>query len=102
MKCVICGKRPAREGAYCANCHNKIEAERRRRRQSTPERFITYRGHVVGLYRNGNGALEPRLLKRNPDLLPKKKTLNLNHYIEGFTREQVKRLKACILQLANA
>ena len=102
IKCVICNQRPARDGGYCVNCSAKIAAERGRKRLQEPVKFLTYRGFVVGLYRNGDRTLEARLLKRNPDLLPKKKTLDLNRYVEGFTRERIKAFKACILKLANA
>lgn len=102
MKCIVCERRPARGGAYCVNCSAKIDAEQRCRNANQPERFLTYRGIVVGLYRNGGGKLIPRLLRRNPKWLSKSRTLDLNTYLEGFTREEVKRFKACVLQLANA
>ena len=101
-KCVICEKRPARLKGLCVNCSDRFEAERGRKKADRPVKFFTYRGYVVGLYPNGDRTLRAKLLKRNPDNLPKNKTLDLNRYIEGFTREQVKRFKACILQLANA
>lgn len=72
------------------------------RKGQEPVKFATYQGHVVGFYRQVDGKLIPRLLRRNSDGLPKSKTLDLNHYIEGFTREQVKNLKAAILQLAHS
>jgi hypothetical protein len=100
MKCIICERRPARDGAYCPNCNQKIEAEKRRAEPEKPVKFLTYRGHVVGLYRNGNGRLTPQLLQRSPENLPKSQTLNLNTYIPGFSREQIKKFKACVLQLA--
>lgn len=102
MKCIICNQRPAHKGCYCVNCLAKIAAERKCKQLQKPEKFLTYRGFVVGLYRNGDRTLEARLLKRNPDLLPKKKTLDLNRYVEGFTRERIKAFKACVLKLANA
>lgn len=102
MKCIICLRRPAKGNGYCANCASQIEAEKRRKQADEPVKFLTYRGHVVGLYRNGNGRLTPKLLKRSPENLPKTKTLDLNTYIEGFTREEIKRFKACVLQLAHA
>lgn len=102
MTCVVCDRRPARNGALCANCYQKVEAENSKRKAEEPFKFATYRGHVVGFYRNGRGKLVPRLLRRKPENLPKNKTLDLNRYIEGFTREQVKKLKTAILQLANA
>jgi hypothetical protein len=102
MKCIICERRPAGQDGVCANCASKVGAENRRRKPDEPFRFATYQGHVVGFFPNGNGTLKPRLLNRNPDKLPKSKTLDLNRYIEGFTRERVKGLKACVLKLANA
>jgi len=101
--CAICNHRPkANGGRYCTNCQAKLENEKRRRKAEKPVKFATYRGHVVGFYRNGNGMLTPRLLQRKPEGLPKGKTLDLNHYIEGFSREQVKKLKSTILQLASS
>jgi len=100
MKCIICEQRPARDGAYCWNCNQKIEAEKRRAKPEKPAKFITYRGYVVGLYHK-NDRLIPELLKRDPENLPKSQTLNLDTYIPGFSREQIKKFKACVLQLAK-
>lgn len=102
-KCVICERRPARTAvAYCAICASKLEAETRRKQADEPVKFLTYRGIVVGLYSNGNGKLTPKLLRRSPDNLPKARTLDLNRYCDGFTRDKIKAFKACVLQLANA
>ena len=101
-KCVICERRPANDGAYCTNCLSKIDSERKARAKHAPKYFLTYRGHVVGLYPDGKDKLKGRLLNRDPNRLPKSKTLNLNHYIEGFSREQIKNFKSCVLQLAHA
>jgi hypothetical protein len=78
-----------------------MDSEKRLRRAEKPVKFATYCGHVVGFYRR-SGVLVPKLIRRKPEGLPKGKTLDLNHYIEGFTREQVKNLKAAILQLAGS
>ena len=75
------------------------DKEKRRRVTEKPVKYATYRGHVVGFYRR-DGGLVPRLLRCKPEGLPRGKTLDLNHYIEGFTREQVKNLKSAILQVA--
>jgi hypothetical protein len=40
-------------------------------------------------------------MSTDPQRLPKGITLDLNTYLEGFTREQVKRLKASVLRLAR-
>jgi hypothetical protein len=101
--CAICDHRPkAKGGKYCANCQAKIDKENRRRNGQQPVKFATYQGIVVGFYKNdSSGLLTPRLLRRKPESLPKGKTLDLNHYLPGFTREQVKNLKSTILRLAG-
>jgi hypothetical protein len=100
--CSICNRRPRANGSrYCTNCQAKMDREKRLRTAEKPVKFATYRGHVVGFYRS-DGVLIPRLLRRKPEGLPRGKTLDLNHYIPGFTREQVKNLKAAILQLAGS
>lgn len=101
-KCNVCEARPVRVKGLCHNCAGKIEAEKKRKKAEKPTSFLTYRGHVVGLYRNGGSTLMPKLLNRNPIYLPKSKTLDLNTYLEGFTREKVKSFKSCILKLASA
>jgi len=89
---------------YCVNCASKLDAERHKRatQSDKPVKFLTYRGFVVGLYRNGSGKLTSKLLKSNPANLPKARTLDLNRYCEGYTRDTIKAFKRCILQLANA
>ena len=104
-KCVICGRRPAQTSeGYCLNCTSKLIAQKHKREAQTPVKFLTYRGSVVGLYPDGDGGrtLVGRLLQRNPENLPRSKTLDLNTYLEGFTREQIKKMKAGILQLTKA
>lgn len=102
MTCVVCDKRPAREGAYCNNCASKVNAERNRLKTQQPFRYLTYRDIVVAMHKNGGGTLYPVLLKRNPKYLPKGITLDLNTYLEGYTRQQIKRMKAVCLKLASA
>ena len=101
VKCLICEQRPANghEGR-CVQCHSKIVAMSTRTVQ--PRHFLTYRGDVVGLYANGDKTLKPRLLGRSAKHLPKTKTIDLNRYCDGYSREVIKRFKACVLQLAQA
>ena len=101
-KCLICDKRPQREGSrYCGNCGAKVEADTRRRRPSEPEKFLTFRGNVVGLFPNGDGMLRSRLLSRSPERLPKGKTIDLDHYCPGFDRGQIRKFKAAVLRLTG-
>ena len=98
MTCVVCEYRPAKVGAYCSNCNSKIDADKRKRKAEKPVKYAHYRGNVVGFFRNGRGKLVPKLLRRKPESLPKGLTLNLNTYVEGMTREQVKKIKAAIIE----
>ena len=101
-KCVVCGKRPSPVGEYCHNCKQRIEKDKRERRNDQPVKFLTYRDIVVALYRNGQeGRLRGLVIKRDSRKLPKSRTLDLNTYLKGFTREQVKRLKASVLILSG-
>lgn len=103
MTCIICERGRANGGGRCQTCESKLAAERKAiadRRE--PRHFLTYHGHVVGLFANGKTRLTPRLLGRNPDRLPKGKTIDLNHYCTGFTRETIKAFKRCVLRLAHA
>lgn len=101
-KCLICEQRPAPENSpYCKICGSKVQAEIRRRKDNAPEYFLTYKGHVVGLYRKGDDALTPRLLKRKVEGLPKRNTIDLNKFQAGYTRDQIKKFKRCVLRLAT-
>ena len=102
VRCIICSKRPANGGGYCAPCGNKIESERKSKANQQPVKFLTYKGNVVGLYRNGGDKLTARLLSRAAENLPKSRTIDLNNYCDGFTREMIKKFKKTVLQLANA
>ena len=101
-KCVICEQRPQRKGGYCAHCASRLEAERKAKANGKPKYYLTYRGHVVGLFSNGDGTLKARLLTRSADKLPKRNTIDLNRYCEGYSRQKIKDFKACVLKLANA
>jgi len=114
-KCLICEYRPASQGGYCHNCQQKIASETARRQKARPEKFLHYRGHWVGLYRAGDDLLKPKYLGYAPfgqevkigkttkvvkPKYPMNRTLNLDKYLDGFTREQIKRMKRCVLKLS--
>lgn len=101
-RCLICERRPAKQDGFCPTCASKVDKLRRVNGKAQPKYYLTYKGIVVGLFPDGGGALRAELLKRNPAILPKTKTFDLNRYCQGFTREQIKRFKACCLQLAHA
>lgn len=100
-KCLICETSPRFDGSpYCRECHQGISAAHERRKTTEPVKFLVYQGSVVGLFPNGKTTedgqqqFSPALLKRDPTKLPKGKTLDLDKYLEGYTRQQVKKLKA--------
>lgn len=101
-KCIICKQRPSRTMGRCAICNDRLNIEHKRKNGDKPRYFLTYQGIVVGLYKNGDGKLNPRLLKRSDKYLPKGITLDLNHYCNGYSRELIKKFKATCLQLAYA
>ena len=102
-ECIICGARRVKGVGNCHVCQSKIDAMRRSQKPAQPVKFLTYRGIVVGLYPNGDtGVLQGRLLKRDPDKLPKRKTIDLNKWCAGFTRVTIKEFKAKVLRLAQA
>jgi hypothetical protein len=101
MKCVTCGEKPAVPNlAFCHNCQAKLDAERARLKQK-PEWYVTYEGYTVAIFRI-DGKLTPKLIKRDESKLPKSRTLNLNTYLPGYTREQIKNLKRAVLRMACA
>lgn len=100
-KCVVCGVRPVTVKGLCRVCHDKITAVTNRRIPEKPEKYLTYHGIVVGLFKSQAGKLRGRLLRISDNRLPKHKTINLNEYCEGFDRTQIKAFKAACLQLAG-
>ncbi len=99
-KCIICDIRPARIHVHCHVCHaeiRKIQAER----ADEPVKYLAYHGAVVGLYPNGNGKLRARPLAISAAHLPKARTINLDVWCDGFTKDMVRKFKACVLSLTG-
>lgn len=102
-RCVICGERPAsQKSAYCPVCNKSLKRNRAKRVRPTIEKFVVYHGFVVGLVRNGDHKYKGQLLNRSVENLPKSKTINLDQYCDGYTREQVKNLQRSVLKTAHA
>ena len=107
-KCIICGIRPVARGqkaGYCTVCADQIAAGQRAR--STGEevfKYLTYRGVVIALKPSKKEAgvqmYQAERVFKNPDTLPKGKTIDLNHYCEGYDRSQIKKMKKMFAQVA--
>lgn len=102
VKCIVCGrKRATREERFiCHNCQQKIQAMGKTHRAEPPKYYLTYRGAVIGLFPIGDGNLQSRLLQVSAEHLPKSKTIDLNGWCAGFTRDKIKQFKATVLKLA--
>jgi len=124
-RCVLCPEhRPlAKSGPglkyhTCQVCGRRLDAEakerraredfhRRAKRPIVPDdpmipRFITWRGHTVGLYSQGSGRYRyyyyPNYSGTDAARLPNRGVLDLNVRCEGYDRQQVKILKRTIAQ----
>jgi hypothetical protein len=100
-KCLICGVRPSNGQSYCKQCSSQIEAEKRRKAKPKPFRYVTYQGTTFEFRAGKNGTFVPHYTTRNPETLPQNLLINLNKYCDGFTREQVKKLKRLCLGFAK-
>lgn len=107
--CLFCERRfrlrPDGERMRCFQCKRAQEA---RRAQEAKDRLcwrkglyrvLRYRGHLVGLYERPGGEYHPSPLAVAVASVPKGITLNLDTYLDGFTREQVKKMKATVKRL---
>lgn len=112
IRCSICGRRPPAKGEmYCRVCQHEIaqaDSERGQRCQAWNKawKFLHWKGVVVGLYQVdqvddwGIPKVRPRRVFKTLGQLPKGKVIDLDTYIQGFTRQQIKGMKATLKQLA--
>lgn len=126
--CSLCGTRPetrspvAKGKPWCFECATDIERTKAGKKEAAEWwkgafKYAIWKGMGIafvpsetkGMYTpKGLPATAVRrasedALKRNPDrwpypALPKDKTVCLDSYVEGYTREQVKRIKRAILK----
>lgn len=97
--CSICFNAPATIHGRCHECYVRLKTLRSDNQHEEPVKYLTYRGYVVGLYPVNGGKLKARPETRNADHLPKAKTINLNVWCEGYTKEMIKSFKGCVLSL---
>lgn len=104
MKCVICGRKIKGDAAYCQQHQRQLDKareEERRRKRPKAVKYVCYRGHVVGFFKNGHDKLKPSYVGMSINGIPKGKLINLDEYCEGYTRQQIKNLKATVLTLSR-
>ena len=107
----MCDRRPkVNGGTYCRMCQRELDEAAQGRRQRCDAwrqawKFLHWNGVVVGLYPVGNDGdwlpmVKPRRLFKELHQLPMSKVIDLDTYIPGFTRQQIKGMKATLKQLA--
>jgi hypothetical protein len=107
-KCIICESRPVAKGqkaGYCKQCSDQLEAAKRASPgQVEVYKYLTYRGVVIALKpsskQGGTQMYKAERVFKNPETLPKAKTVNLNVYCEGYDRGQIKKMKALFARCA--
>lgn len=108
-KCIICETRPVVEGdaaGYCKVCADRIAAGKSAKSaQDDVRAYLTYQGKVVALkpchIEAGVQIYDCVRVYKDPATLPKSKTLDLNHYCEGYNREQIKKFKRVFALMAS-
>jgi len=104
MKCVICGRRTKDGATYCQQHQRQLDCQRaaeRSRKRAKAFKYACYQGHVVGFFPSNGGKLKPGYVGMSLHGIPKGKLINLDDYCPGFTREQIKHIKAVILSLSG-
>ena len=110
-RCVICDRRPqARGEMYCRVCLENMAQDARERQQRCDAwkkawKYLHWKGVVVGLFANGKDCCgqtvyQPRRVLKALGQLPKSKVIDLDTYIPGFDRQQIKGMKATLKKLA--
>jgi len=101
-KCLICEVRPRYKGSkYCHNCGMAIAAESNGNGNAKAEKYLTYQGAIVGLFKNGKDTFKPKIVNVSLKGISKSKVIDLDNWCEGYTRDQVKAFKRCINILAR-
>lgn len=103
MRCLICNRK-TKGDPYCQQHQrqlNKAKEQEGRRNQLKAVKYACYRGHVIGFFKNGNNTLKPSYVGMSINRIPKAKLINLDEYCEGYTRDQIKKLKAAVLTLSQ-
>lgn len=102
-RCLICETRPRKRGSnYCPQCAGKVARESRKAGEPRPEKYMTYRGYVVGLWRKDTETLTARAVQCDAETLPKSRTIDLNTFLDGYDAHTIKSFKATVLSLNHA
>lgn len=112
--CVFCDRPLKNGGSFCEEHRRLVERERARAKANSRERahkdahaFIHYRGVVVAMVRCNGHGLKPvfhRFVKPTEEGeaprigVPKRKLIDLDGWVDGFSRDQVKALKRAVLR----
>lgn len=97
-QCIICD-RPTSGGFYCREhslsiSKERAAAKRRTREWRTAQLYVRYKGWIVAFWRRGGKLVGDLLLGVRWESVPKARKYDLDSYVVGLNRKQVKRLKA--------
>lgn len=104
MECTICGRPIKNGGPYCQQHAREVDKERQERRARERKdafRYVYYCDHVISLREDGDGALKASYVGMSLSGIPKSRLINLTTYCDGYSRQQIKKLKALVLRLAR-
>ncbi len=107
--CLICGYRPRAKGSkYCQQCGGHIESEWNYCKPKEAKYYVRYREYAIAFMPNGKNDAGDQTYYPTPfygtwndNLRNVEKWIDLNRYVDGMTREQVKRLKKTVLRVHN-
>ena len=106
--CLICQKRfqNRHDSPYCWEHRKAVAMEEkavadRRKAKNKAFRFVHYKGNVVGMFPNDKeGTYKPQYVGTSLSGIPQYKLIDLDKYVPGFDRKQIRKLKACVISLA--
>lgn len=97
--CLYCDRKLKLGLAVCQQ-HERMLATLKPKPKAKPEYYVSYRGHVVAFHKNGGTSLKPDYLGMVK--IPRKaQQINLDEFCKGYSREQIRKLKTCVMRLAG-
>jgi len=105
-KCTFCGRVVSDGGTLCQEHRRLVVKVREESKHNGKKafRYVQYRGHVIGFFpvgKDGDTVYRPRYIGMSTHGIPKGLLIDLDGYCRGYTRVQIKKLKAAVLKVAH-
>lgn len=102
-KCLMCSKTRAKGSMFCRYHSKLVEPPKKLPSIYTQAfKFAKYQGNIVAFLPQEDGSFRPSYVGMNASKVPKSKLIDLDTYCPGYTRQQVKKIKNCILAMTSA